>query len=979
MRPKPLIALTIRYVVSILLIFFSAISNAQDSMPFDPAVFDTVAGDPLRARLYTLPNGLKVFLSVYKDEPRFQSMIGVKAGSKHDPAEHTGLAHYLEHMLFKGTDKYGTLDYNTEKPLIDTIFSLYDRYGSERDSLKRAMLYKQIDSVSGVAARYAIPNEFDKMTAGLGVSGVNAFTSNEQTVYINNVPSHQLEAFLDIEAERFRMPVMRLFHTELEAVYEEKNRSLDNDRSKVFEALYAGLFPNHPYGTQTTIGTIEHLKNPSLKAISNYFNTYYVPNNMVISLSGDFDPDQAIRLIHARFGGMKSSVIPAFKFTPEKLIKVPVVREVYGPDAESVVMGFRFRGASSEDADVLTMVDYILSNGQAGLLDLNLNKKQQVLGAGSTVRIMRDYSVHQLSARAREGQSLEQVRDLLLGQIMEIKLGNFPDWILPAIVNQIRLEEQKAYESNMSRATAMLDAEVLGIPYSSVVRRSERLSRINKQQIIDFVRTWYGENYVIVFKRNGVDQQVVKVVKPAITPVKLNNEVKSPFLQDVLARQGKSGNPVFLDFDKDIVKARLNRTIPVYMSPNRENDLFYLTFTIDSKGQLNPRWNIASQALGYCGTERYDLVRIQEEFYKLGCEFSSGTSEDSWSLSLSGLNENLPSALSLFESLLDGPILTQTSLDNLVSDLLKRRADAKLNKQEVLARLTAYARYGADNPYTSQLSEQELKSLSVKDMTSAIRNFKGMVHRIDYYGPADSTIVMNLLGKYHRTPRGLQEVPAGKGFVEVSTTDKQIFFVHYPMKQAEVNFLSKGLPWNPSLAPEVQLYNRYFGGGMSSPVFQTMRESKALAYAVNSRYSTPGNSNRSFYNTAYIGTQVDKIPEALSGMFALLKDMPVNQATFIQARDGALQAIRSERITRDEVLPTYHGMKRMGFMQDSRIAVFNYIEKASLEDVVSFQQKTLREAPFRLALIADRERIDKAAISQYGELKELELETVFGY
>ncbi|MBK7964464.1 MAG: insulinase family protein [Bacteroidetes bacterium] len=194
--------------------------------------YDTIPGDPLKAIIYNLENGLTVYLSVYKDEPRFQSMIGIKSGSKQDPADHTGLAHYLEHLLFKGTDVFGTSDYSKEKPLLDTIVSLYEQYGASKDSLQRKKIYHQIDSVSNEASKYAIPNEFDKMMEGLGVTQVNAYTSNEQTVYINNVPSNQLENFLTIEAERFRKLVMRLFHTELEAVYEEKNISLDRDGSK---------------------------------------------------------------------------------------------------------------------------------------------------------------------------------------------------------------------------------------------------------------------------------------------------------------------------------------------------------------------------------------------------------------------------------------------------------------------------------------------------------------------------------------------------------------------------------------------------------------------------------------------------------------------------------------------------------------------------------------------------------------------------
>ncbi|RYY06771.1 MAG: insulinase family protein, partial [Sphingobacteriaceae bacterium] len=246
-----------------------------------------VTNDPARARFYTLKNGLTVILSATPKQPRIQTYIAVKAGSKTDPAGHTGLAHYLEHMMFKGTDKFGSLDWSKEKPLLDKIDNLYEQYNKTTDEAKRKEIYKQIDQTSGEAAKFAIANEYDKMMAGMGAQGSNAFTSFEQTVYTEDIPSTAVDKFLTLQAERFRAPVLRIFHTELEAVYEEKNRSLDSDPNKVQESMFAALFPNNNYGRQTTIGTVENLKNPSLKAIRNYYYSYYVPNNMGIIMSGD--------------------------------------------------------------------------------------------------------------------------------------------------------------------------------------------------------------------------------------------------------------------------------------------------------------------------------------------------------------------------------------------------------------------------------------------------------------------------------------------------------------------------------------------------------------------------------------------------------------------------------------------------------------------------------------------------------------------
>ena len=315
---------------SILIFTFSL--NAQKTYKYE-----TVPNDPLNVRIYKLENGLTVYLSVYKNAPRIQTYIATRAGSKNDPTDCTGLAHYLEHMLFKGTDVYGTKDFAKEKVELDKIEALYETYRKTKDEAKRKTIYHAIDSISGYASTFAIANEYDKMLSNLGAKGTNAYTWLEQTVYVNDIPSNQLDKWTTIEAERFRNPVLRLFHTELEAVYEEKNRSLDNDGDKSWDALFLGLFPHNTYGSQTTLGTIDHLKNPSLIEIKKYFYTYYVPNNMAICLSGDLDPDATIKMINEKFGSWKSKPIPTYNPYIENQIAAP--KTLHNPAVKASAIG----------------------------------------------------------------------------------------------------------------------------------------------------------------------------------------------------------------------------------------------------------------------------------------------------------------------------------------------------------------------------------------------------------------------------------------------------------------------------------------------------------------------------------------------------------------------------------------------------------------------------------------------------------------
>ncbi len=941
--------------------------------------YELIPNDPLKTRIYTLENGLKVCLTVYKDEPRFQSMIGVKAGSKTDPADATGLAHYLEHMLFKGTDKFGTINYQKEKPLLDSIYSLYDVYGKTTDSIQRLLVYHQIDSFSNEASKFAIANEFDKMMNSLGVSGTNAYTSVEQTVYINDVPANQMQNFIAVEAERFRNPVMRIFHTELEAVYEEKNRGLDNDNRKIQEALLAGLFKNHPYGTQTTIGTVEHLKNPSLKKISEYFQTYYVPNNMVIVFSGDFNPDAIIKLIDGTFGKMKSKPVPQFVSPTEKIIKQPIVKEVFGPDAESVTIGFRFKGAASADADLITMVDMILSNGQAGLLDLNLNQAQKVLSSASYTQIMKDYSVHVLNGRPREGQTLEQVRDSLLSQIYEMKLGNFPDWILEAVINNLKVEQAKNFESNRARASIILNAEIQGVDYKNEVSRLERLSKINKQQIIDFVRTWYGENYVIVYKRTGEDNNIVKVVKPQITPVETNVDIQSPFLKNIVASKVTPISPVFVDYSKVIKKYRLNGNIPVSYVQNKENNLFNLYYIIEMGTNNNNKLALAMSYLKYLGTYKYSASQLQQEFYKIGCDYDVFSSEDQVYISLSGLSENFESALELFEDIINHPKRDFAAFNNLIEDVIKRRQDAKLNKGAILRGMQYFAKYGPNSPFTNVLTESQLRTGQSDELVSILQSLTTYEHRINYYGPTDTTTLIKLLNKNHVIPKVFLVVPPAHVFSEYPTTANQVFFVQFDMKQAEIQLFSKGIIYDKSIEPQLKLYNEYFGGSMASPVFQNLRESRALAYSVASRVIEPAFKDRAYFNYAYIGTQADKVPEALPAMMDLLVNFPKSEAGFAAAKASLTQELQTSRITKSDILFTYDANKRLGIDYDLRKDIYEKIQKLTLNDIVAFHNQNIHNNKYNLMVLGNRDKIDQNALSKIGPVTELELFEIFGY
>lgn len=942
--------------------------------------YETAANDPYKARIYTLSNGMKVYISVYKDAPRVQTLIAVKAGSKNDPANATGLAHYLEHMVFKGSDKFGTKDFAKENVQIQKIENLYEVYRNTKDEKQRKVIYHQIDSISGLAAKYAIANEYDKMLSALGAQGTNAFTSFDETVYVNDIPNNQIENWLKIEAERFRKPVLRLFHTELEAVYEEKNRTLDSDNDKAWSALMEGLFQKHSYGTQTTIGTIDHLKNPSMKEINKFYEKNYIPNNMAIIMSGDLDPDKTILEIEKQFGKFSAKPFEPYKFEKEELITSKITKEVVGPEADNLAMAWRFNGAGSKDADMIGIINLLLYNNRAGLMDINLTQAQKVINAGAFAYILKDYSMHTFWGNPKQGQTLEEVEKLILEQIELLKKGEFEDWLLEAAITELKYLKTKELEDNQARAMAMLTAFKNDVTWQDAVNTTERLSKITKQEIIDFAKANYtANNYAIVYKRSGEDKNVEKVEKPTITPVEVDRDNTSPFVKNILAAKTKPIEPKYVDFKKDISDTPLKPGLPLYYTQNKENSTFELTYVYEMGTKHDKQLKTVIDCFPYAGTSKMSAAQVKKELFRLGSEINASIETEKIRITIDGLSENFEKSLELFEALLSDPVIDEQTLKNTIDDAIKKREDEKSNKSSILNKgMVAYARHGAVNPFTYVLSDEELRKLGSSNITGKIKSLNTFKHHVLFYGSLTEESVKKSLTSKHATPTQLKDVPLMYDFKEINYGGS-VYFADYPMKQVEIVMLSEGGPYTESTLPVIKLYNNYFGGSMSGVVFQDLRESKALAYSAFSQYIQPYKPEKKYLNFSYIGSQSDKLAEAIKGMNDLLNNMPKAAEAFNSAKELALQEIQSERITKSEILMAYEEALKYGHTTDVRKTIYEKIKTMTYEDIKKFQESNIKGKPLTVLVIGDRNNIDMKILEKYGTVKTLTLQEIFGY
>lgn len=935
----------------------------------------TVTHDENNVRIYTLKNGLKVFLAQNFDAPRIQTFIPVRTGSNNDPSDNTGLAHYLEHMMFKGTSHIGTQNWEKEKELLDQISSLYEEHKAEQDSEKKREIYKKIDEVSQEASQYAIANEYDKAISSLGASGTNAHTWFDETVYKNNIPNNELEKWLKIEKERFSEIVLRLFHTELESVYEEFNRAQDNDTRLVNYELMDALFPTHPNGQQTTLGKPEHLKNPSMKAIHKYFDEYYVPNNYAMVLVGDFDFEETIQLIDQYFGTLPYKELP--KKTPviEEPITKVVTRTVKSPTTPRAQLAWRTDSYGTREAMLADVVANILSNrGEAGLLDLHINQTQKMLWAQAFSVGLRQYGYFSIVAVPKETQTLEEAKNMVLDEIELIKKGDFPDWMLPAIINDFKLQRMKGLETAEGLATNLYDSYIKGRTWEEELNEMDEYAAFTKEDVVNFANDFFKENYVVVNKEKGVNDKLIRVENPGITPVKINRDTQSEFLKEILADKTEDIKPEFIDYQKEIITDQLNGKKLSFVK-NKYNDIAQLHFIFPFGSDNDRDLGISTQLLQYLGTDTLSPEDLKKEFFKIGISNDFKTTNNQLIISLSGLEENIEKGIGLLQHWMHDVQPDQEIYNQFVGTVLENREAIKKDKNRIITALNNYTKLGSNSRFTDVISKEELESSNSEVFTNRMKKLFQYPYQAFFYGKNFENF-KEYIGQYIK-PESLQ-IPEAKQYPEPATGGN-VNFINYDMVQMEMSKIGKGNEVNPLHFGKINVFNEYFGRGLSSIVFQEMRESKSLAYSAYVSYAANSELKHPDYVTTYIGTQPDKLMIAVDTLNELMNELPEVPIQFENAKNAALKQIASTRVTRNNIFFNTLRLQKLNIYHDFRKDIYGQIQNLKFEDIEHFYQTEVQSIHFNTAIIGKKENLDMEAVNKMGTFKEVSLKDIFGH
>jgi len=952
----------------------AAAAPSRGSSAAVPAPLDKpLPNDPLGTTIRRLPNGLTVYLSPNKGVPRVTAWIAVRAGSKNDPADSTGIAHYLEHMLFKGTTKLGTLDIAQEKPHLDRIRELYERRALTPDPARRAAIDKLIDAENAADAAIAAPNEIDKFYRAIGAQGVNAFTSNERTVFVVDLPANRLEAWAAVESERFKDPVFRLFPTELEAVYEEKNRSMDNADNALWEEVDRRVYKAHPYGTQTTLGTIEHLKNPSLTRMYEFHKRWYAPNNMAIALSGDFDPATAMEIISRRFGSWEPKSLPPLPRWPLPKPKGEENSELKFEAEEKVVLAWPAAAESDPDADALTVMDMVMDNSTSGLLNLRLNQAQKVKASGSEPRLMNDAGAWYLWALPKKGQTPEEAKALLLGVVEALKRGEFDQADLDAVMTNFEIQRKRELESNDSRVATMMASFTSVEPWERAVSRLDRLRAVTKDDVVRVARKYLGPDRVVVIRRGG-KPSIPSIEKPHYTPLTIDPSRVSTFLKQVLAIPAQPIEPRWL------VSGRDYQVLPIsggrlYATKNPYDDLFDLSISFERGSRQERRLCKALDLLDLAGAGPDTADEFKKKLYALGTTLSYSCGEQRSSIELSGVDRNFWPSLDLLARRFDFPNVSSGAVEELIGVELGEREDEKKDPGSVFAALGEFARRGRDSEVLARLTNDELKRLDERGLEEIIRDFPHWQRRVGYVGPRSPSEVAKLL----ESAGAFNAPPARRPLRYVKTPSTRVLIANREMVQARVGLFAADEIYDPARFVDYEFFADYMGGDMSSVIFQEVREARSLAYSAAGGHSTASHKDDETELWGSLGCQADKTPEAAALMLELLRGLPPSEQRFAETRKSIEEYYRTNPVEFRYIPSVVMSWEDEGVSGgDPGPERFERVQKYGLSDLEAFAGR-FKGRPMTVWILGQRDRIGTDKLEALGDLEEKRLDELFPY
>ena len=928
----------------------------------------------LKTTTYHLDNGLKVVLCEDHNQPEIYGAVYVHAGSKNDPTDATGMAHYFEHIMFKGTDRIGTINWEKEKVYLDSITLMYDKLHETTDAKAREAIQHKINELSIASTDYAIPNEVDVILTQMGGTGLNAGTAYDQTMYYNTFPANQLSKWMDVYVERFRNPIFRLFQSELEAVYEEKNMYGDNPVAGFQEYLFHEAFGEHPYG-RPIIGYTEHLKNPQPSKMREFYNTYYVANNMTLILVGDFDIDEVQPMIAEKFGTWRSGEIP-----PMPKYNQP---EFHGPTVQTVRMtpirmgALIFPGIKNSDPDMvpLSMACSIFFNGETGLAD-KLTRDGQLMASIMVPLSLEDQGMNLMFYVPKLiGQSFDEAETLIFDCLDQLKRGEFSDDLFEAVRMSMLTGRIRATEDLNKLANLFIEMESTGQTYEEFLAETERIKTITKDEVVAIANKYFGNDYLDVRSKMGSSAKD-KVEKPNWKPLEAKNtNMKSDFARMIEAEEVPEVTPQVIQFGEDVKITDITDGFKLYSSINTANDIFELKIHFNYGTLDDPDLGIASSYKALQGTQDLTYQEFALELQKMGASIDCYSTDNEYVVSISGFEKDQERLLDLCYQKLYNPSNDESQIavlaENEKTDLQTTKDDASTWARAV----REYALYGEQSSYLNHSSIKEWSKRSGNELLAEVAEALKYDGYVTYTGNQYPEVMVTSIKAHRILPlkplKGEEKVR-----VENRFTEPQVFFApNKKFRQSNIWFYVPGEKLSLEDEALSSVFSKYFGTDMYSIVFQEIREFRSLGYTAYSIFSYDYLERKPGHLYGFLGTQGDKTIDGITAMSDLIKNMPERTEKFNASKEALLKSNASDYITFRKKPEQVHRWVKKGYDHDPRAEVNERIRKAEFKDVVSFYERKIKDRPV-IIMMSGPKKVSKKELAKFGEVTKLKYKEI---
>ena len=926
----------------------------------------------LKVKEYRLENGLTVWLNEDHSQPKVFGAVVVKAGAKDCPD--TGIAHYFEHMMFKGTDRIGTLDYESEKVLLDSIAMKYDELAMTEDTAARARLQKEINELSIRSSEYVIPNEFNRLINRFGGSGLNAATSYDATIYFNTFSPQYMVQWAEINSERLINPVFRLFQSELETVYEEKNMYGDFIGGQVMDTLMARYFGPHPYA-YPIIGSTKNLKNPRLTEMHKFFEDYYVASNMALILSGDFDAQQVMPILEKAFSRIRSGnapkqekvMLPPFNGRETMKVKFPI------PFIKAMGLGFRGVSANHEDQVALNIAVNLLNNANGtGYLD-KLMVEHKLMGALAINESMNEAGILAVAIMPKLLiQSYSSAEKMVWDEINRVKNGDFSD----EMFNSLKLEQKRQYASSLenidSRATIMMNLFSQGKSWNDYLNEVARIESITKEDVVRVAQKYFSNNDLCVTKSTGKYPKD-NLPKPAISPVVPRNaDASSSYAKQLEKIPEQQVAPRIIDFEKDVKTSKLTPLVTLYTTPNPLNDIFTLNISYGIGALEQPELMQLTNYLQLLGTESLSFEQFRSRLQSIGSTLAFDVTPDAFVMKVTGFDNHIDETMELVGDFIRHAKADDKKLRQIVDDAKVSEKAFFKSGDNVASALLEQVKYGDQSRYLRKLSLSQIKKLKGKDMLAIYDKVRSVQCDLHYCGTLPVEKVIGTIRQH--LPLERTTVASNSPYYrELKQYDRPtVFFIDMPdMAQSIVYGYVKGDPVDDKASRHAsQLFSVYFGGDMSSLMFQEIREFRSFAYRTSGRYQLPNHAHKGTAGsfTAMLSTQSDKTLDALGVLDSLIREMPLKPERMEAVKQTLVNRINNDYPPFRNLSEKVASARMEGFDRDPAEEFLRDIATMDMQDISRFYQEQISGRPVVYVITGNRKHIDMKKLAEYGTI-----------